>query len=394
MAEGVLLKRYGIAFFGLSVALVATPAFADITVCIWGTITGPDAVLNGQSYGARDYLTFLNQTQGGIANNRTRVLLLDGRYKLDEELKIYRRCVEQEEAVVINGWSTGAAKALRDQITQDKVPYIANSYAAEIIDPQRLPFAFIAGPTYEQQIVIGLREAAAHGAKTALLMHADNEYGRAPVNNVKNSGVIEKLGLKLLDTIEFQFDVQDMTAQMLRAKSLDPDVIYVQGSGQNLIVILRDAAKVGFPAKKIVANVFNILPAIPDQLGAAAEGFRAIQVYSPFGSDIPASNEISAFAEKNEILKKDTFYMKGWLLGKVMAAAISRAVKKSGGKIPSSVADFRQATRDEMEGLKDLDVGGIVPPMTYSDHQGTVRARIAEVQGGKFVPVGNWIDPR
>jgi branched-chain amino acid transport system substrate-binding protein len=390
----IKIKRLSLIGLGLTVAIAATPAYADITVCIWGTITGPDAVLNGQSYGARDYITYLNQTQGGISGKPIRVLLLDGRYKLDEELKIYRRCVEQEEAVIINGWSTGAAKALREQVTQDQVPYIADSYAAEIIDPKKLPFSFIAGPTYEQQIIIALREAAAHGAKTVLLMHADNEYGRAPVNNVKNSGIIEKLGLKLLDTMEFQFDVQDTTAQMLRAKSLDPDVIYVQGSGQNLIVILRDAAKVDLSAKKIMANVFNILPSIPDQLGTAAEGFRAIQVYSAFGSDIQASKEINAFGEKNEILKKDAFYMKGWLLGKVMVAAISNAVKKNGGKIPSSIFDFRKTTRDEMEALKDFDVSGIVPPMTYDDHQGTVRARIAEVQGGKFVPAGNWIDPR
>ena len=47
----------------------------------------PDALVNGMSYGPRDYLEFLNQTKGGIAGNKVNLLLLDGRYKLDEELK-------------------------------------------------------------------------------------------------------------------------------------------------------------------------------------------------------------------------------------------------------------------------------------------------------------------
>jgi len=84
---------------------IAPAAAADITVCMWGTIAGPDALVNGMAYGLRDYLEFLNQTKGGIAGNKVKLLLLDGRYKLDEELTNYRRCVDQEQAVLVNGWS-------------------------------------------------------------------------------------------------------------------------------------------------------------------------------------------------------------------------------------------------------------------------------------------------
>src|SRR5689334_10266783 len=92
---------------GIAVAAAlgfASEASADVTVCTWGTITGPDALVNGMTYGTRDYLESLNQTKGGIAGQKVRTLMLDGRYKLDEELKIYRRCADQEQAVVINGW--------------------------------------------------------------------------------------------------------------------------------------------------------------------------------------------------------------------------------------------------------------------------------------------------
>lgn len=383
---------------GALLALTAAwPAFswaAGLTVCAWGTITGPDALVNGMAYGTRDYFEFLNQTKGGIAGHKVNTLLLDGRYKLDEELKIYRRCADQENAVFVNGWSTGSTNALKDQINEDGVPFMADSFASQVVNPEKYPFIFIAGPTYEQQMTIAFRDLAARGGKRVVLFHADNEYGRGPVGVIKQSGVIEKLGLQLVDTVEFRYDAQDLTAQLLRVKSRNPDLVYIQGSAPQALVALRDAAKVGLPAKLFVGNLFNITPTIPEQLGQAAEGFRAIQIYAQFGADIPAMRDIDAFRAKNKVAKDDLYYMKGWLQGLSMATAIERAVQKSGGSVPSDLKAFRKLVRGEMEGIKGLDDGGITPPLDYSDHQGSTQARITEVKDGKYVPVGDWINAR
>ena len=382
------------ALLALSAAWPASALAADLTVCAWGTITGPDALVNGMAYGTRDYFEFLNQTKGGIAGHRVNTLLLDGRYKLDEELKIYRRCVDQENAAFVNGWSTGSTNALKDQINDDGVPFMADSFASQVLNPEKYPFIFIAGPTYEQQMIIAFRDLASRGGKKVVLFHADNEYGRGPVGVIKQSGIIEKLGLQLVDTVEFRYDAQDLTAQLLRVKSRNPDLVYIQGSAPQALVALRDAAKVGLPAKLFVGNLFNITPTIPEQLGQAAEGFRAIQIYAQFGSDIPAMRDINAFRTKNKVAKEDLYYMKGWLQGFCMATAIERAIQKSGGSVPSDLKAFRKLIRGEMEGIKDLDAGGITPPLDYSDHQGSTQARITEVKDGKYVPVGDWISAR
>lgn len=382
------------ALLALSAAASVPARAADINVCIWGTITGPDALVNGMAYGPRDYFEFLNQTKGGIAGNKVNTLLLDGRYKLDEELKIYRRCVDQEGAAFVNGWSTGAVNALKDQINEDAVPFMTQSFASQVLDPQKLPYIFMAGPTYEQQMIIALRDLAAKGGKRVVLMHPDNEYGRGPVNVIRQSGIIQKLGLELVDTVESRYDAQDMTAQLLRVKSRNPDLVYIQNSTPQTIVTLRDAAKVGLPAKLFMGNLYNISPAIPEQLGPAAEGFRAIQAYAAFGDTIPAMQDIDAFKAKNKVAKEDIYYMKGWLEGIAMAAAIENAIKKNGGTVPSDIKAFRKMVRDEMEALRGLGDGGITPPLDYAGHQGTTQARISEIKDGKYVAVGEWIDAR
>ncbi len=387
------MKRHSSRVPAILAALAfALPAAADVNVCVWGTITGPDAGVNGMSYGTVDYLNYLNQTQGGIAGQKIHVILLDGRYKLDEELKIYRRCVDQENAVVVKGWSTGSAKALREQVQQDAVPFISETFSSEVLDPAKYPYLFIQGATYEQQMLIGLRAAKAAGAKKVMLMHGDVEYGRAPVTVVRKSGAIEKMGLELVDTIEFRYDAQDLTAQLLRVKAKNPDVVYIQASTPQALVILRDAAKVGLPAKLFIGNMYNIHPSIPEQLGAAAEGFRAIQLYANYGDDVPAMKEIAAYKAKNQVEKEDLYFMKGWFGGKFIAAAIGNAIKKSGGKPPADIKAFRKAVRDEMVALKNLDSGGIAPPCSFANHQGPTQARMAEIKGGKYVAVGSWVD--
>ncbi len=47
-----------------------------------------------------------------------------------------------------------------------------------------------------------------------------------------------------------------------------------------------------------------------------------------------------------------------------------------------------------MEALEWISAPAITPPFTYKDHQGSVQARVAEIKGGKYTPVGDWINAR
>jgi branched-chain amino acid transport system substrate-binding protein len=364
----------------------------DLTVCLWGTITGPDASVNGMTYGMRDYFEFLNRFQGGILGTNVRTVLLDGRYRLDEELKNYRRCVDQEKAVLVSGWSTGATKALRDQISSDKVPFMSQSFASDALDPQQFPYIFIAGATYEQQIMIALRDLKARGGKRVVFMFADNEFGRAPIANVQKLKQIEELGLELVDSIEFKFDGQDFTGQVLRAKQANADMIYLQSSAGPTLAILRDAAKIGLKTDLFISNFYNLISSIPAQLGPAAEGFRAVQLYANWGDDVPAMKDILSYSRAQPVDKKDIYFMKGWMEGIAAAEAIRRTMAANGGKVPADLAAFRIDVRDALAGIKELDAGGIVPSLNFSKNQGSIQARISQVMQGIFVSQGPWID--
>jgi len=375
-------------FLGL---LVISAHAGEIPVGIYGTLTGPDTDVNGMSYGPKDYLTYVNEKFGGVIGHKYIPVLLDGKNQIPEEVKVFKRLVDVEKVVVVNGWSTGGTKALRDQInTLVKVPFQGQSLSIDVLDPVKYPYIFLLGPVYEDQVIIGMNWAKQKGAKTFAFLHADIEYGRAPVRNAIEQKIPEKLGLKVLADIEYAVGSVDLTPQLLRIKELNPDYVYIQDSAGNTIKILRDAAKVGVSASKFFGNNYNFLFIIPGTLGKDAEGFKALQINADWGENIPMMKEIEEFEKKYKIEKKDTYYTKGWVQGKIIHEVVSRVLKKTGGKIPE-IAQFRMMVRDEWVKLENFDTGGGTPPLTYKDHQGHTQARILEIKGGKFIPVSDWI---
>ncbi len=376
----------------LLAVLVPPVSAGEIPVGIYGTLSGTDTDVNGMSYAPRDFLTYVNEKFGGVMGHKYVPILLDGKNQIPEEVKIFKRLVDVDKVVIINGWSTGGTKALRDQInTLVKIPFIAQTLAADVLDPVKYRYLFVLGPTYEEQVVISMNWAAQKKVRTFAFVHADNEYGRGPVRNATEKRIPEKLGLEMVGDIEYPGAAPDFTPQLLRVKELNPDYVYIQDSVNNTIKVLRDAAKVGIPAGKFIGNCYNFSHLIPETAGKGAEGFKALQINADWGEDIPMMKEIMEFAKTHKVAKEDTYYTKGWVEGKIIHESIGRVLQKTGGKIPASIARFRNMVRDELENLENFETGGGTPPLTFKNHRGHTQARIIEVRGGKYAPVSDWI---
>ena len=373
-------------------SVIGSSALAgEIPVGIYGTLSGTDTDVNGMSYGPRDYLTYVNEKLGGVMGHKYVPILLDGKNQIPEEVKVFKRLVDVDQVVAINGWSTGGTKALRDQINQlVKIPFQAQSLSIDVLDPVKYPFIFLIGPTYEDQVIIGLQFAKQNGAKSVAFMHADVEYGRGPVRNALQQKIPDKLGLKVMGEVEYPGASPDLTPQLLRIKEWNPDYVYIQDSVNNTLKILRDAAKVGIPASKFMSNCYNFSHLIPETLGKDAEGFHALQINADWGEKIPLMKEIEEFAKTHKIAKDDTYYVKGWVQGKIIHESVTRVLKKTGGKIPE-IGQFRQMLRDEWEKLENFDTGGGTPPLSYKNHQGHSQARILQIKNGKYVSISDWI---
>ena len=369
----------------------STNAKDAIPIGLWATITGPDSNVNGMTVGIKEYLEWVNEKKGGVDGHPFKVTLLDGKYDLNEEIKHFNRLANVENAVVIGAWSTGSTKALRDKINQEvKVPVITSSLSSDVIDPKKYPYLFSLGPSYEDQHKIAMKYAKDKGAKTFAFIHNDKEYGTASVDNVIKEKYAESIGLDVVANVSYPIATTDVTAQLLDLKSKNPDYIYIQDSVNNVVTILRDAAKVGIPAEKFFGNFFGVSPIITETVGKNAEGFKAIQAFSDFNDSNKTMDSIKEYQKSHKIQTEDQYFVKGWVSGMLIEEGVKKALEKNNGKVPDT-AKFRDMVREEMEKISAYDVGGAVLPVNYADHKGANVAKILQIKEGKYVPVSDWI---
>ena len=92
----------------------------------------------------RDGVAWVNQN-GGVNGKKIKLIDSDYAYKIPEAVSLYKRLVNDEKVVMINGWGTGDTLALRDFVNQEKIPYVSASFAADLTDPKKTPYNFFVG---------------------------------------------------------------------------------------------------------------------------------------------------------------------------------------------------------------------------------------------------------
>ncbi|MDY6880906.1 MAG: ABC transporter substrate-binding protein [Desulfatiglans sp.] len=370
-----------------------------VSIGIIGDLSGPTSALAEMAYGIRDYFLYLND-KGGIKGHEIDFLLVDGAEVIPIEVSNYKRLITRQKPVLIFVWSTGASKALRRQVNKvDKIPIMSESMSEELVDPKSLPYNFIFGPTYEDQIRIGLDYAKSQGAKRIAFIGCNLDWCQSPRKRIIAEEYCKKLGMEFLTDMTYPARPTDLTSEMLRLKKLNPDFIWVNDSVEGSIATVRDANKVGLDVSKFFAVHWSKHDAIPKATGKAAEGYRSFMIIPDLAElkarKLKAGDEISEFLGKHRRKKAGTwYYVRGWLKGVTVVEAINNALGKTGNKVPNDIKKFRKMVRDELEGLVNFDCGGGLPLITYANHQGFIAAKIMQVKNGKWTPISEYLQIR
>ena len=105
------------------------------------------------------------------------------------------------------------------------------SFASDIADPEKVPYYFMAGPTYASMCYILLEyinSQAKGGVKpTVALVYSDTEFGRDPIEAAK--GRAKQLGLNVVQEIVTKPGSVDVSAEVARLRRARPDYVIFHG---------------------------------------------------------------------------------------------------------------------------------------------------------------------
>jgi branched-chain amino acid transport system substrate-binding protein len=396
--------------------LVGTSALATKAVAQDGIFvplltyrTGPFAGSGAPiANGMHDYLSLLNERDGGIGGVKIAVEECETGYKNEKGVECYE-AFKSKKPVVVNPYSTGITLALIPKASVDKIPILSMAYglSASAVG-QEFPWIFNPPATYWDGLSMMFRYIGGKSGgldklkgKTIGYVYFDGGYGLEPIPLLEQFA--KDYGFTVKKYPVPPAEMQNQSGLWLNVRRDKPDWMIMWGWGAMNPTAVKEAAKINFPMDKFIGIWWSggeddARPAGPDAKGYLTLNFNGV------GTSFPAIKDIQKFvvdkgksqADKGKV--GENLYNRGVYNSVLIAEAIRNAQKITGKKAVTG-EDVRRgfetlqisAARWKELGLPDF--GAPINAVSCTDHNGHHAAYMQQWDGTKWVKVSDWIAP-
>lgn len=366
------LRKLVIAIVGASAAL---PVYADITVGVTLSATGPAASLGIPE---KNTIALLPQNIGG---EKVNYIVLDDASDTTTAVKNVRKLISENRVdIIIGSTITPNSLAIIDVVAEAETPAISMAASARIVDPVNPKTKWMfKTPQHDQHMATAIiAHMASRGVKTVAFIGFNDAYGEGWYQEFMKFA--DSYKLKVVANERYSRADTSVTGQVLKIVATKPDAVLIAGSGTPAAmpqVALKERGYTGkiYQTHGVANNDFLRVG------GKNVEG-----TFLPAGpmlvaAQLPDSNPIKKPALAY-VTKYEATYGKGsvsafgghaWDAGVLLQNAVPAALKKA----QPGTKEFRAALRDALESTKNLvGVHGVFN-MSPGDHLGfDQRARV------------------
>ncbi|MGP9821150.1 ABC transporter substrate-binding protein [Salinarimonas sp. NSM] len=357
--------------------------------------------------GMHDYLTMLNERDGGIGGVPIIIEECETGYDTKRGVECYES-VRAKNPVVVNPYSTGITLQLIPRAAVDGIPVLSMAYGLSAsADGETFPWVFNPPVTYWDGASVFVKHIAEReggfeslAGKTVGLLHLDAPYGREPIPVLE--ALAEEHGFELkLYPVAAQ-DMQNQGSVWLNIRRDRPDYIYLQGWGAMNPTAVREAIRTGFP----IENMIGVWWAGGDEDaragGADAAGYKALS-FNGAGTDFPFIQDVITHVHDKGLSQfprervGDMLYNRGLYNSMLIAEAI-RTAQEITGKDVVTGEDVRRGLENlnvSEERLAEMGMTGFAAPLnvTCENHSGNHDVFVAEWDGEKWTVGQDWTEP-
>ncbi|MCG6901737.1 MAG: ABC transporter substrate-binding protein [Rhodobacter sp.] len=337
------LKLATLALAGAMTA--AVPAMADLVFPSLSYRTGPYAA-NGIPFadGYADYLTLLNERDGGIGGVPIKMLECETGYNTEKGVECYES-TKGEGALVYQPLSTGITYQLIPKATADGIPVHSMGYGRTSAKNGKVfPFIFNYpanywdGASIAVKHLLDLNGGDIAGKKVALVYH-NSAYGKEPIRTLEE--LAKKHGYEL-SLLPVDHPGQEQKSQWLQIRREKPDYVLMWGWGVMNQVAIQEAANIRFPMENFIGiwwsgSENDVLP-----VGDGANGYKALTLANP-GMDYPIYDALKTYV-----------YDKGMAAG---AGDQAGTVLYNRGMYAAMLAAEAARKAQELSGVAQIDAG-------------------------------------
>jgi branched-chain amino acid transport system substrate-binding protein len=402
----------GAAFAGLlgSSALVTqAEAQESIYVPLLTYRTGPFAGSGTPiANGLHDYLTLLNERDGGIGGVKITVEECETGYDTKKGVECYEQA-KAKKPVVINPYSTGITLQLIPKAGVDKIPILSMAYglSASAVG-QEFPWIFNPPATYWDGLsmifrYIGGKEGGLDKlkGKTIGYIFFDGGYGREPLPLLHQFA--KDYGFEVKEYPVPAAEMQNQSGLWLNVRRDRPAWMISWGWGAMNPTAIKEATKINYPMDHFIGIWWSGSEDDTRPSGPDAKGYLSLNLHG-VGPNYPALQDIKKYVldkGKSQVSADkfgENYYNRGVYNSVLTAEAIRNAQRITGKKVVNG-EDVRrgfEALNISAARWKELGFADFAAPITNvscSDHNGHHSAYMQQWDGTKWVKVSDWIAP-
>ena len=388
-------------------ALLAGPAVADLVIPDLSYRTGPYAA-GGIPFsdGYQDYMTLLNERDGGIGGEMIRLIECETAYNTEKGVECYEN-TKGEGALVYQPLSTGITYQLIPKAQADGIPIHTLGYGrtsaknGEVFNNVfNYPANYWDAASVAVNYLLDENGGSLEGKKIALVYH-NSAYGKEPIRTLEELSA--KHGFELT-TIPVDHPGQEQKSQWLQIRRDRPDYVLMWGWGVMNQVAIQEAANIRFPMENFIGNWWagaehDVTPA-----GAAADGYKSLNM-NTINPDLPVFAEIRANVHDKGMAAGDgsnmgtVLYTRGMYAAMLAAEAIRKAQEIHGTSDidASMMRDGMEALEITAARMEELGMPNIGPEFSVSceNHGGSGLGLVQQwnAEEGRFVAISDYIEP-
>ncbi len=365
--------------------------------------TGPYAP-NGIPFadGVADYLTLLNERDGGINGVKITQEECETGYATDKGVECYER-LKGKGAAYFSPLSTGITFALTEKAPGDKVPLLTMGYGrSESRDGAVFPWNFIAVGSYWTAADVAIQHIAHELGgfdklkdKKITLVYHDSPYGKEPIPALEARAKLNGFTFK---AVPVTHPGVEQKSQWLSIRQDRPDYVLLWGWGVMNSTAIKEAAAVGYPREKMIGVWWSGAEPDVTPAGDQSKGYKALMLQHPAGKfKVHADLEKYVISKGKSVSKDDyaqVLYNRGLLNSLIGSEAVRTAMKKFGNKTMTGEQvrwgfEHLNLTADR---IKELGFEGMIQPIAFScqDHQGADVARMQQWDGKEWKIISGY----
>lgn len=254
------------------------------------SLTGVGALLGERMKTTVEMMVEAVNEKGGINGHPVELIVYDAASDVTKAVAAINRLISQDKVDIISGAGnmSGISLAMKPVAMRHGVPMISNAGARGIVEPiEESAWVFKSHLTDREVIGRAIDYWKSKGITRVAMLSATSGFGTSARDELKRQA--PGSGIDVVSWEEFDRMANDLTPQLTRIRSANPEAILAWTVAPSGVVFMKNARQLGM--KQILMHGFGyVVPKYMQMAGTASEGTVLVSLRFPVGRQLPDSD--------------------------------------------------------------------------------------------------------